>query len=734
MARATAGKARSPSRLKSIVKRPSARKRRAAAKLRSDKAVDVRLSSAVLTNVGQVQTLSSFLSTVGATTLKQRETIVDQALIMIEQVYVHLPLKRAMHAIDPVQRLKLVKRRLSEYTERAFHNEMISIFVHLRDLHTNYILPPPFAQRIAFVPFHIEECFEGNAPNLKRVFVVTEVTGQLSDPNFKTGVVVTHWNGIPIEIAVEINAEREAGSNLDARHLQGLQSMTQRWMGMSLPPDEEWVTVRYLSEDGAPAREARFDWQVYVQSSDGGGAGSGGVSPFGADGRDMAKLGVDAKGEVLRRARKLLFAPDAVAAQRKMADLGDAARKAAQTLHQSMVGGANGFGQRGQGTAMAPELTSAPRGRSRRRTAARQAGAMLDGIDLTANSILPDVIKQFGRVTTASGVFGYLRLVTFEVGDVETFINEFVRILNLLPQEGLILDVRNNGGGYIAAGEGLLQTMTPKAIEPERFHLINTPLTLLMCQQGSEAAGLAEWKESAEESVEIGAAFTQGFPLTPADFCNSIGQVYQGPVVLVVDAGCYSTTDIFSAGFQDHQVGIILGTSGHTGAGGANVWDHPFLEESLPAALSPFKPIPGGASFRVAIRRSTRVGARSGEPLEDLGVVPDRIHYMTRNDVLNHNVDMIEHAGSILKDMSRQRLTATASKKPGGSLAMTVNTTNIQRIDVLLGGRPVHTRDVTDGSVSFNIAVSTAAATGNRGVECRGYRDDQLAASVRLQP
>ena len=45
-----------------------------------------------------------------------------------------------------------------------------------------------------------------------------------------------------------------------------------------------------------------------------------------------------------------------------------------------------------------------------------------------------------------------------------------------------------------------------------------------------------------------------------------------GPVVLITDARCYSTTDIFAAGFQDHKVGTILGTDNNTGAGGANVW------------------------------------------------------------------------------------------------------------------------------------------------------------------
>lgn len=46
-------------------------------------------------------------------TTAEQVQIVDQALVLIEQVYVHLPLKRAMHAVEPIQRLKLLKQRLS---------------------------------------------------------------------------------------------------------------------------------------------------------------------------------------------------------------------------------------------------------------------------------------------------------------------------------------------------------------------------------------------------------------------------------------------------------------------------------------------------------------------------------------------------------------------------------------------------------------------------------------------
>ena len=75
-----------------------------------------------------------------------------------------------------------------------------------------------------------------------------------------------------------------------------------------------------------------------------------------------------------------------------------------------------------------------------------------------------------------------------------------------------------------------------------------------------------------------------------------------------------------AAGFQDHEIGPVIGTSGNTGAGGANVWNYENLMAALPEH---FQPLPKQASMRVAIRRTPRVGKRAGDPLEDLGVVSD---------------------------------------------------------------------------------------------------------------
>ena len=96
--------------------------------------------------------------------------------------------------------------------------------------------------------------------------------------------------------------------------------------------------------------------------------------------------------------------------------------------------------------------------------------------------------------------------------------------------------------------------------------------------------------------------------------CNAVGQRYYGPVVLITNALSYSATEFFAAGFQDHDIGTILGTDESTGGGGANVVTYSDLLRNLNAAeraaeqmetpLPPWpfgKELPGGADVRVAI-------------------------------------------------------------------------------------------------------------------------------------
>jgi C-terminal processing protease CtpA/Prc len=100
---------------------------------------------------------------------------------------------------------------------------------------------------------------------------------------------------------------------------------------------------------------------------------------------------------------------------------------------------------------------------------------------------------------------------------------------------------------------------------------------------------LTENRGQLRRAVRTGATYSQGFPITPPEKANEIGQVYHGLTVLITDALCYSTTGIFAAGYQDHGIGIIIGTDENTGAGGANVWDHRLLSQLFGSDESPYQ-------------------------------------------------------------------------------------------------------------------------------------------------
>ena len=620
--------------------------------------------------------LPTFLAAAGTLTLNQRKLLVDQAILLLEQNYVHLPLKVAMHAVNPVQRLRVLRTRMDRQTQQtmepewSFHRQMSGIFHSVRDLHTNYLLPAPFAGKIAFLPFAIEKCLEGGAER----YLVTQTVVGFSAPPFGRGVEVTHWNGTPIARAVALNGAQFAGSNEAANLARGLDSLTLRPLVIQTPPDEEWVTVTYLAADGT-THELREQWKVIDNLPP--------MADLDTISVAATSMGLDLDSDEKSRAKKLLFTPEVVELER------------------------------GLSSAMLDEP------------------AAVGGADIPTT--MPGVFRA-REISTAHGTFGHLRIFTFSVQDPVAFRDEFVRLAAALPQNGLVLDVRDNGGGHIYASEFTLQTMTPRPIVPEPVQFISTPLNLRICRRHKDnAAGidLGPWVDSLEMATETGSVFSAAKSITPTHGANELGQTYHGPVVLVTDARCYSATDIFSAGFADHAIGKILGVDDNTGAGGANVWTHGLLSQllQLPAPAdseSPYRALPNGANMRVAIRRTLRVGELSGTPVEDLGVRPDVMHKLTRADLLEENVDLLDAAGELLAGMPVRRLSVSASVS-GGGLSVSIDAAGVDRVDLAVDGRPRASEDVGQGPLTVTIP---GVSAGELRVD--GYLGGELVASQRV--
>ena len=621
-----------------------------------------------------VMPLAKFLKSIerkSALSRRDRLRILDQAILLLEMNYVHLPLKRAMHAIDPIQQLKLLKFRLETRDESEietgtqFHRRLLEIFASLRDLHTLYLLPAPFKNHTAFLPFLIEQYFEKQGKKLIDKYLVTrviedfirpETTAGVAADQFQPGVEVLFWNGIPIKRAIEINGETQAGSNPAALFARGLDNLTIRPLDTSLPPDETWVDLTYQTSAGRKLT-AKLEWLVY-KSDD---------KPLATMMSRKRRAAIDLKKAKINQLKREFFAPPKVSVRKAFAE------------------------------------------------------------------VFYSEIRQ-----VRGQEFGYIRLFSFEVDNSNDLVREFKRLITSdgFPQRGLILDVRGNGGGKIRAGERLLQFFTPSRIKPERFEFINSPLNLEICRREPL---YRPWADSIAEAVVTGATYSLGFPVSSEKECNDIGQLYYGPIVLITDALSYSATDMFAAGFQDNEVGEILGTSENTGAGGANFWRYDDLRKALgKKSQSLFKPLPRNADLVFAMRRSIRVGLHDGRPLEELGIAPDHRHYMTKRDLLEQNADVVSRAVRILQSKPVYSLSVTAADGRGRSLNIAAsskvkprdNKKRISRVDVFVNGRPHKTLNARNGVIRpTRVSLANVKGKLEWSVQAFDHHNNLVAAS-----
>ena len=618
------------------------------ARAASQKAVDL-----LLHNLGnkkfQVHTLRQFLNKAKGARLtkEEKELICDQAIIILEQFYAHLTFKRALYAVDPVQRLKLIRSAIVEDNspepdDLAFHAGVTGAFTSLRDVHTVYCLPKPFAGTVAFLPFFVDYYL---AKNGERRFVVTRMLeGFDPDPgHFCRFSEITSWNGVAIGKAVDQLAQSIPGGNQATRTLRGTMRLSARQLTTTTPPMEDVVYVQYKpylteSESGAMGKPREVEERVIA------------VPWYVGEGLNLETLD--------HVARDKSTGPTHNASCIQVADFVNL-RKMISTPGKGKIAAPPPEVRPGFPELSFPEVFEV-----------HHTGEADWAHWLTAP-------KYPGKK------FGYVRIRRFP-DTYEASVNDFENILHWLNEQdlapdGLLLDIHSNPGGNIAEAESMLQLLSSKPIKPARFHYPNTEaiqnilsaissperidatLSRLPSNQGacvSTAAELFEaWANGVLDGAGSGSAVTDGRPITTGGKANERGQVYRAPIVLLTDACTYSAADIFAGGFQDHRIGIVIGVDKNTGGGGASSWRHAKeLLQLKPLTGLPIKRLPKHAAFGMAIQRSARVKEYNGYPVEDRGVKSD-IHYKrTFEDLLHDSKYLLRFACGVLAEQPVYKL------------------------------------------------------------------------------
>jgi hypothetical protein len=579
--------------------------------------------------LGVAMTLPEFLSTheVGRLSVEDRRLIVAQALLLLEQNYALLPFKAARYGINPSQRLRLMQARLGRPGPQG----------------------PEWRFHAELVDIFNSLCDLHTRYTLPRPFssaaaVLPFLLKEFTEDGRRRYLVARRGTGEPahdtFRVGVEVThwngvpvgraVDRYADRFPGANPESRHARAVERFTVRALafgPPPDEDWVTVDYLDLAGTARQIRVVWDVRS------------LVPSAADavaavsGLDVP-LGLDVEGARLARLRTSLFAPEFIAA----------------------------------------ESTGEP-------------------VALRAEQIpvTPAMATVFEARTLPGLPFGHLRIRTFSTTDVAGFVREFIRLLGLLPQDGLVLDIRGNLGGAIVGAELCLQALTARPVEPEPAQFAATLLNLRICRANDNLAG---WLPSMEQALESGAPHSAAVPFTPAELLAEVPQSYCGPVVLVTDARCYSAADMFAAGFQDNGIGPVLGTDGNTGAGGGNIWSMANLLAALPSADEfPFRPLPDGADLSVVIRRVLRVGPNAGTPLEDYGVVPDERHVTTRADLVDDDADLMAAASALLGKGTPRRFDVELTEA-GGELTASFTAHGVEHADVVVDGRPRLTVDL----------------------------------------
>lgn len=319
-------------------------------------------------------------------------------------------------------------------------------------------------------------------------------------------------------------------------------------------------------------------------------------------------------------------------------------------------------------------------------------------------------ILKYKTFVNEIGYFGYLRLDSFDPMKLtkEETVREVKRILDgaLAMTHGLVIDLRGNPGGRIYIGEAMVQLLTPKYAVPLNFHMRSTP------------AAREYWEKLYPESTftvalnrakEEGRAETVGLPLNSSPLINSLGQSYMKPVAVIIDSGCYSTCDMFTASMQDAGIGIIFGEDENTGAGGANNWHHSDILSDFGDTTSEFfKKLPGSLDISFSYRQPVRNGTHAGEVIEDVGVKADIIVSPTLEDLGNDEIQLRKITARLVEESENYRSTVKLDNrefidlKQNQKAKLKMRWENTDSFDVMIAGNKV-------GSVTLNGPTSFTA-------------------------
>jgi len=511
-----------------------------------------------------------------------KKLLAEQAQLLLKELYVNQHAKNLYYGIsptvnghvDPVTAVKEVVKNIENLTTTEVHYQLSSIFTSQRDLHLNYNFPLPHSNYMSFIPVSFTRVDDGSDFHQVRI-----------DRIYK--------------------------------------GFTDRFVTDQRVPSVGDIVIEYNGQPIKDAAESKYTT-------------AGGANEFAGFSRALQRLTF-----IPQRAEA---APEENHIVLKLRSAVTGEEYTTQLPWLNQWNDAVGSQDNSASNAVVPATPTNAMVSQSEELLQRDFNKFISQNNLnnqsyfnTTPTVEPSI--TWSIVPKGDKNVGYIKLATFApAGGFEQPLEVITNLLHneLASTDALVIDVRNNGGGYINYADMLPQMFIPGQAKVNSARFINTEGNRYIMGDTIFGVVWPEWAELMTNVTGTNERYSQTHVFTSPIDANAIGQVYYKPVGVLANARSYSATDLFTCAMQDNGAATIYGEDPKTGAGGANV-----LNQSLFAtyARGPFKALPDGVSMRVSWRQSVRDGYNAGTIIEDHGCNADINVSQTPNDLNTGGLD-----------------------------------------------------------------------------------------------
>ena len=515
--------------------------------------------------------------------------VIRTARTILKDINPHRFIHINIYKVDPLKALEKFEKDIKKsITNYEFHNRMTAIFQTMNDFHTLYLRPAPLNMTVALLGFDAKEFFEKGSHEPK--YVVDDIRTSMLPAGSKidVGSELLSIDGVEVQKVVR-TLGKFYGSNKAAKNDVGVFGLTIRPLFIAPAPSKPSITVEFKTSMGKRFTE-EHSWN-YLKVLDSG---------------------------VMRVISSSFLVKNPLVPDNRDSQTERHILRSARLTHTN-------------------------------RNSVHESSAKR--ITVPVNDKYKEVFSA-EIINTSKGRIGKLNILRFyplEIGAV----GEFKRLLRLMPTRGLIVDVRGNPGGYDGVARAFTEALSGKKIPLLTVQSRATDLFLSVLRKVK-----AEFKPDIQEVAQSllpaaltanrvkeffsGPALNRGFQLPSQE------RAYFGPYITLTNGLTYSAGDAFALYQRDFGTSLVIGTSSNTGAGGAGAVKYSVLLDALPSG---FTSLPGGIDFTTAFARFFRMGRRSGQIVEFFGVKPNERYYLSKDDILKEDRDLIEYLAKKLVRM-----------------------------------------------------------------------------------